>query len=600
MKKFLKELWEVYKPLRFAILGVLGFIAVSQVLNLLYPYLQSKIIDSLIQDRSGNRVYLLAGLAFLLWQFRGSVFRLLRERYELNYIDGAIKDRMQEFTLGKLFSFSIGQHTNENSGIKQSIVSRGENALEQMLQLSVYQALPLMVETIILTGVLLYFAPPIGVTVLLCIIVTAIFIWKLNMYFRKDFKEVERRYIKDSKFEGEVLRNIALVMVSAQEERAMKECKESQSYAYEHLKKTWLKFTNWAVIRDIIPNLARLVVLLIGAQAVMRNEYSVGQFVMFLTWSTNTLGNIGEMSHLHRQLIRSYSSIKRYFDMLSIEPDVKVIDNPVRPKKILGRIEFKDVTFMYPRRDTKSFIDEEEEDYVEDRKVVDISPALSKVSFIIEPGEKVAIVGESGSGKSTLIKALIRAQDPNEGQIIVDGNDLRILDLKRFRESIGLVDQEVILFDETLRYNITYGLNSKGFNITDRELREVSEQSRIDRFYNRLEKGFDTIIGEKGVKLSGGERQRVGIARALIKNPSILIFDEATSNLDSENEAMIREAIERVSRGRTTIIIAHRFSTIRNVDRILVFDRGHLVAEGKHQKLKSSCEQYQRLLKNQQ
>lgn len=547
-----------------------------------------------------NEVYLFAGLAFLVWQFRGSVLRLLRERYELNYIDGAIKDRMQEFTLGKLFSFSIGQHTNENSGIKQSIVSRGENALENMLQLSVYQALPLLVETIILTCILLYFAPPIGVTVLICIVVTAIFIWKLNIYFRKDFREVERRYIKDSKFEGEVLRNIALVMVSAQEEKAMKECKESQSYAYEHLKKTWLRFTNWAVIRDIIPNLARFAVLIIGAQAVMRNEYTVGQFVMFLTWSTNTLGNIGEMSHLHRQLIRSYNSIKKYFDMLSIEPDVKVIDNPVRPKDILGRVEFKDVTFMYPRRDTKSFIDEEDGESSDNKKIVTMGPALNKVSFVIEPGEKVAIVGESGAGKSTLIKALVRAQDPNEGQIIVDGNDLRILDLKKFRESIGLVDQEVILFDHTLRYNMTYGLNGRSSLITDHELERVSEQSRIDRFYDRLEKGFDTIIGEKGVKLSGGERQRVGIARALIKNPSILIFDEATSNLDSENEAMIREAIEKVSQGRTTIIIAHRFSTIRNVDRILVFDKGELVGQGSHEELKSSCQQYQRLLKNQQ
>jgi ATP-binding cassette subfamily B protein len=219
---------------------------------------------------------------------------------------------------------------------------------------------------------------------------------------------------------------------------------------------------------------------------------------------------------------------------------------------------------------------------------------------VIEPGQTVAFVGESGAGKSTIVKAIVRAQDPAEGQIIIDGNDLRVLDLKHYRKSIGIVDQDVSLFDQTLRYNITYGVKDGSTAITDRELSAVAEASRIDRFFDRLEKGFDTLIGERGVKLSGGERQRVGIARALVKNPDILIFDEATSNLDSENEEMIRESIESASRGRTTIIIAHRFSTIKKVDKVFVFDKGKLVGEGTHAELTLSCEQYQRLVKNQQ
>lgn len=599
LKKFLRDVYEVYRPLRFAVLGVIGFIGLAQALNLVTPYLQSKIIDGLVSNQPINQIYGIAVLSLLLWIFRVTAYRIWRERYELNYIDGAIPERMQEFTLNKLFGFSIGQHTSENSGIKQSTINRGENALENMLQLLVYQALPLALEVLILTGVLLYWAPPIGGIVLTCLVICIVFIVKLNMAFRKDFKEAEKLQIQDAKLQGEVIRNIGLVMVQAQEDKAMQECAKSQATAYTFLKRLWMRFINWASLRDSIPQVARFLVVIFGINAVVSDRYTLGQFVMYVAWTSNALGNLGEISGLHRQIIRSYTSIKRYFDMLSIEPDVKVLDNPVRPEKYFGKIEFKDVTFMYRGREVQ-IQNDDEEDNSPNNEQKPVGPALDNVSFTIEAGQTVAFVGESGAGKSTLIRALIRAQDPQHGQIIVDGNDLRVLDLKHFRESIGLVDQDVALFDQTLRYNITYGLNGKSERITDLELREIAEASRIDRFYDRLEKGFDTIIGERGVKLSGGERQRVGIARALVKKPDILIFDEATSNLDSENESMIRESIEGASRGRTTIIIAHRFSTIRNVDKVFVFDKGKLVGQGSHDELMSTCESYRRLIKAQQ
>ena len=385
-----------------------------------------------------------------------------------------------------------------------------------------------------------------------------------------------------------------LVLSNAQEQRAVRECDESFGEVSDFGRNVATRFNNFASIRNAIVNLVRFSILSTGVYLVYRGDYTVGQLVMFLSWAGQALGQVSNVGNLHRQLIQLYTSVQKYFDMLAIEPDVTILPNPVRPDKFHGRIEFKNVTLRYKRRD-----DPDEEQKETSEPVREVHPALKNVSFAIEPGQTVAFVGESGAGKTTVVHALLRAQDPEEGQIVVDGNDLRVLDLKHFRESIGIVDQEVSLFDHTLRYNITYGLNGRSGSITDADLDRIAEMSCINRFFPRLEKGYDTIIGERGIKLSGGEKQRVGIARALIKEPDILIFDEATSNLDSENEALIRESIEKAAQGRTTIIIAHRFSTIRKVDKVIVFDKGQVVGQGTHKELALSCEPYRRLIHRQ-
>jgi len=185
------------------------------------------------------------------------------------------------------------------------------------------------------------------------------------------------------------------------------------------------------------------------------------------------------------------------------------------------------------------------------------------------------------------------------GKILIDGVELKKLDLKQYRRNLGVVPQDVGVFDRTLRENIIFGVEDIGEEIAESRLNDVCSLSCIDRFEHRLEHGFDTMIGEKGIKLSGGERQRLGIARALIKNPAILIFDEATSNLDTENEKLIHEAIDKISKGRTTIIIAHRLSTIKNADKIFVMDKGEIIGEGSHNDLMENCKIYQKLVSHQ-
>lgn len=602
MKKLVRQVYEVYKPFTLVMLGVFGFIALSQALNLVAPYLQGRIIDSIVAKKPLADIYTLVGITLAITLFRIVVLGYLRERYELRNVDFAISKHANHVTMEKLLGFSIGQHVSENSGIKQSIISRGQHSLSSLVYMTLYQVLPMIVEVVFLISILLYFSVILGSIVLSGAVGYVSFVLYTNYHFKKSFRRAETISNRNSKFQGEILRNVELILANAQESRATKECDESLEKVQDFVKNIWLRFNLFAVTRNTALALVNVLVLSTGILLVYRGKYSVGQLVMFLSWSGSALGQISNAGNLHRQLIQMYSSVKKYFDMLDIKPDVTVIENPVRPESFKGRIEFKNVTLAYKGRDQKEVYDQDEDDdekpeSPEERK--EIGPALKNVSFVIESGQTVAFVGESGAGKSTILYALIRAQDPQEGQIIIDGNDLRVLDLKKFRESVGIVDQDVPLFDNTLRYNVFYGLNGHGIEVTAERMKEIAEMSCINRFFDRLENGYDTLIGERGVKLSGGERQRVGIARALAKEPDILIFDEATSNLDSGNESIIRESIEKASQGRTTIIIAHRFSTIRNVDKIFVFDKGELVGQGSHEELSESCEQYQRLVRNQ-
>jgi ABC-type multidrug transport system fused ATPase/permease subunit len=292
------------------------------------------------------------------------------------------------------------------------------------------------------------------------------------------------------------------------------------------------------------------------------------------------------------------SAIERYWDMLNMEPDVVDSPNAVWPDTIRGKIEFRNVTFSYPARRNRTTRSDEDDGLATASE--EPQESVSDLSFTINPGERIAIVGPSGAGKSTIIKLIMRSSDRFEGNIFVDGYELRQLAKNRLRRAIGIVEQDVTLWDNTLRANITFGLSQKQREqVTPEELDRICRLCRIDQFMGRMEHGYDTVIGERGIQLSGGQRQRVGIARAIIKNPAILILDEATNNLDAESEHLISEELEEVSRNRTTLIVAHRFSTIRNADRVIVMDDGRLVDIGTHSELAARCDVYKRLLRNQ-
>ena len=296
-----------------------------------------------------------------------------------------------------------------------------------------------------------------------------------------------------------------------------------------------------------------------GGYQVMQGATTPGELAAFFLYALIIAGPIGMFVRIYTQVQEALGAVRRVYEILDTEPLIKSPENPVALSGIEGKIEYENVTFGYREE----------------------SPVLKNVSFEILPGETAALVGPTGAGKSTVIQLLHRFFDPDKGCVKIDGHDIRRLELKNFLEHIALVPQETLLFGGSVRENILYGK----LDATEEELITASKSANAHEFIRQLENGYDTLVGEKGVKLSGGERQRIAIARALLKNPKILVLDEATSALDNRSESLIQEAMDRLMANRTTIIIAHRLSTVRNANKIIVLDKGCVVEVGKHDEL---------------
>ncbi len=299
-----------------------------------------------------------------------------------------------------------------------------------------------------------------------------------------------------------------------------------------------------------------------GGQQVMQGTTTPGELAAFFLYALIMAGPIGTFVKIYTQLQETLGAMRRVNEILDIKPLVNSPENPVKLTSLKGHVCFSEVIFGY-EADT---------------------PVLNNISFDIRPGKTVALIGPSGAGKSTIVQLLLRFFDPQSGKIQIDGDDLKSLDLESYLSQVALVPQETLLFGGTIRENILYGK----LDATDTEMIEASKSANAHEFIVEFSNGYDTLVGEKGAKLSGGERQRIAIARALLKNPKVLVLDEATSALDNQSEMLIQEALEKLMVGRTTFIIAHRLSTVHNADKIIVLDKGSVVESGTHKQLMES------------
>ncbi len=306
---------------------------------------------------------------------------------------------------------------------------------------------------------------------------------------------------------------------------------------------------------------AIVAVVWFGVTLSISGEMSVGQLISFVLYSTFVGASFGGVAELYAQIQKAIGATERVFELMDEQPEPIRELSTEKSIKIRGDVSFKNVSFSYPTR----------------REIV----VLHDISFTAGYGQKIALVGPSGVGKSTIASLLLRFYNINGGKIEIDGKNIYEYDLAQLRDNMSIVPQDVILFGGTIRENISYGKP----DASDTEIFAAAQQANALQFINGFPEKFDTLVGERGIKLSGGQRQRIAIARALLKNPAILILDEATSSLDSESEKLVQEALEILMQGRTSIIIAHRLSTIRNADKILVIERGTIIEQGTHQQL---------------
>jgi len=390
----------------------------------------------------------------------------------------------------------------------------------------------------------------------------------LMIYFSGHYRNKMRRAQKDqrvhighlnSSIEDSLL-GIKVVKSFANEDVEREKFTEENNKFLGIKKRYYRSMAGFNTINRIFDGLMYLILITSGGYFLMKGEIGPEDLIVYVMFIQSLLATVRRIIEFTEQFQKGMTGIERFAEIMAIEPDIKDKEDALEIKNVSGEISFKNVDFSYGKGEGK---------------------VLNNFSVDITPGEKLAIVGPSGAGKTTICNLIPRFYDVDSGSVTVDGIDVRDIKIKSLRENIGIVQQDVYLFSGTVKDNIGYGKSTA----SDREIIEAAKLAGAYEFIKNLPNGFDTYVGERGVKLSGGQKQRISIARVFLKNPPILILDEATSALDNKSEIVVQDSIEKLSKGRTTITIAHRLTTVQNADLILVMTREGIVERGSHQEL---------------
>lgn len=555
----MKEILKFYQFLgkyKWQMALFLGVASISVVLETIRPYWLKQILDN---AGTGNSELVWKYLALFGVSTIGASLVSALSYYLGDRVLIPLSREIRETVFNRIMVLDFAYHVNKNTGSLISAFRRGDGAVFSIFQ-NIHQELFRVLIALIVTLVFLFrLSVPIASALILLFIVNLGLIgWliKINLISRKNFNKSEDEIsgiIADTMINYETVKFFA----AEQRERAR------LAHKFQEWTKTFWKFSNSFKIMDIsIGTVSGLGMLAILAMAISRlgNGFTLGDLVMVSGFITGFYYQFFNLFFRIREIAKSVTDLEKYLEILDNEIVVKDPKRPVKVNNPKGRIEFKGVGFVYPKNKEK---------------------ILDDINLVIAPGQKVAFVGRSGAGKTTLVKLLLRFYDTSEGVIKVDGVDIKRIDKSALRSMISVVPQEPIMFNNTIKFNLAYGKEGAEME----EIRMAANRASILEFIEKLPNGWETEVGERGIKLSGGQKQRLAIARCLLADPKILIFDEATSNLDSESEKRIQEALEEVSKRRTVIIIAHRFSTIRGADKIVVLSNGTIAETGKHDQL---------------
>ena len=567
IKSVLPYLWpKSRKDIQFRVVLAMLALVLGEILGLLAPYFYGVSVDALAPgaDEDQTIFMLTAGalgmvVAYGVMRILSVGFSQLRDVIFAQVGQRALRQLALE-TFRHMHRLSLRYHITRKTGGLSRVMERGVKGVEFLLRFMLFSIGPLILKLLIVAGIFyLEFGFIYMAIVLITIVLYIWFTFSVTEWRVKVRKEMNDKDTDANQKAIDSLLNFETVKYFGAEEReALRYDESMRGYEAAALKTSYsLAFLNFGQTLLITGGL--ITVMILAAMAVQRGELSVGDFVMANAYMIQITMPLGFLGTVYREIRQALVDMGEMFDLLGQPQEVIDVANAEDLNIKGGQIEFDNVTFGY---DSERII-------------------LSKLSFKIKKGETVAIVGPSGSGKSTIGRLLFRFYDVNNGSVKIDGQDIRDVTQASVHNSIGIVPQDTVLFNDTIGYNIAYGRK----NASNDDIVEAAKSAKIHDFIISLTDGYNTTVGERGLKLSGGEKQRVGIARTLLKNPPILVLDEATSALDTETERNIQESLRGLGSGRSVITIAHRLSTVVDADQIVVLEKGVIVEKGTHDEL---------------
>lgn len=554
----LKRFLSYYKPHKFLFILDIFVALLSSVLIIYFPNLTRMLLNKYVPQKNIRMIVTLISIMIAIYLLK-MVFDFIRIKW--GHILGVRMEydmRADIFRHIQKLSFSYFDNTKTGH-----IMSRISNDLNMIAEVAHHAPEDLIISLFVITGSFIFmfsFNTTLALISLIPLPFMALWGIKYGNKMRVGFRNVRKKIADINSTVENSVQGIREVKSYANEELEIEKFEKANSH-FKFAKENM--YTIMAIFYSVFHFLSDfyyVIVVSAGIWLIYTNKITTTDLLTFTLYISIILNPIKRLINFAEQIQQGAAAFERFVEIMEIEPDIKDLPNAKEPAKIEGRIDIKNLFFKY-----------------------DSSPdwILKDINITFESGKQYAIVGESGAGKSTIVSLLPRFYEPQKGTIEIDHINIKELKQKFLRDNIGLVQQNVFLFDSTIRDNILYGKP----DATEEEVIEAAKNANIYDFINSLPDGLDTQVGERGIKLSGGQKQRISIARVFLKNPKILIFDEATSSLDSESETLIQEAMERLSKNRTTIIIAHRLSTVKNVSKIFVMKKGEIVETGSHNEL---------------
>lgn len=567
-----RRLVSLAKPQKTALMWGMVFLVISSLAGLAYPQIVRWMVDNVLEPRRADRllpmVLILFG-AFFLQSIAGSA------RYYLFTLAGEkIVIDLRQRLFGQILSQEVSFFDFNRTGELMSRLSSDCATLQNTVTVNVSMTLRNLGQVVGGLGFMFYTSWKLSLIMLVLIPPTALAAALFGKRIRKYSKNFQTSLAEASIVSEETIFGVRTVKSFVQEQSEMKRYRGSLTNALGFARLRIRAITEFMTIATVVGFAAICFVLWFGGREVIEQSMTVGDLTQFLLYLMIVAIGVGSLGSLWGDLMSGVGASLRIFEILEQEP--QVLDQGDCPDQVKGHIKFKSVHFTYPTRPNYEVIKD--------------------LNLEVMPGQVVALVGASGGGKSTIGHLLPRFYEPSSGQISLDGHPLESLNLSWLRRQIGIVSQEPILISATIYENIRYGKPEA----TEQEVRDAAKAANALDFIDGFPDGMKTLVGEKGVQLSGGQKQRVAIARAILKDPKILILDEATSNLDTESESLVQQALHGLMQSRTTLVIAHRLATVKNADQILVVEGGHIVQQGKHENLATKTEgPYYKLLQRQ-